>query len=93
MYLDDGTLSVVTLGRGFAWLDTGTMESLYEASEFVRSVERSQDLPVCVPEEIAFENGWVDRQALADAAGRYGKSVYGLHLKKVAAGEILGNEA
>lgn len=92
MYLDDGTLSVVTLGRGFAWLDTGTMESLYEASEFVRSVERSQDLPVCVPEEIAFENGWVDRQALADAAKRYGKSVYGLHLKKVAAGEILGNE-
>ena len=61
MYLEDGTLSVVTLGRGYAWLDTGTMESLYEAGEFVRSVERAQDLPVSVPEEIAYENGWIDR--------------------------------
>ena len=88
MYLEDGSLSVVTLGRGYAWLDTGTMESLYEASEFVRSVERAQDLPVSVPEEIAFENGWIDRDTLADAAARYGKSVYGVHLKAVAAGEI-----
>ena len=92
MYLEDGSLSVVTLGRGYAWLDTGTMESLYEASEFVRSVERAQDLPVCVPEEIAFENGWIDRDALADAAERYGKSVYGAHLKAVAAGEISARE-
>lgn len=88
MYLDDGTLSVVTLGRGYAWLDTGTMESLYEAGEFVRSVERAQDLPVSVPEEIAYENGWIGREELSDAAERYGKSVYGQHLKKVAAGEI-----
>ena len=93
MYLEDGSLSVVTLGRGYAWLDTGTMESLYEASEFVRSVERAQDLPVSVPEEIAFENGWIDRETLAEAAARYGKSVYGAHLKAVAAGEILGDEA
>ena len=92
MYLEDGSLSVVTLGRGYAWLDTGTMESLYEASEFVRSVERAQDLPVCVPEEIAFENGWIDRETLADAAQRYGKSVYGAHLKAVAAGEISARE-
>ena len=92
MYLEDGSLSVVTLGRGYAWLDTGTMESLYEASEFVRSVERAQDLPVCVPEEIAFENGWIDRETLADAASRYGKSVYGAHLKAVAAGEISARE-
>ena len=92
MYLEDGTLSVVTLGRGYAWLDTGTMESLYEASEFVRSVERAQDLPVCVPEEIAFENGWIDRETLAEAAARYGKSVYGAHLKAVAAGEISARE-
>ena len=92
MYLEDGSLSVVTLGRGYAWLDTGTMESLYEASEFVRSVERAQDLPVCVPEEIAFENGWIDRETLADAAARYGKSVYGAHLKAVAAGEISARE-
>ena len=92
MYLEDGSLSVVTLGRGYAWLDTGTMESLYEASEFVRSVERAQDLPVCVPEEIAFENGWIDRETLAEAAARYGKSVYGAHLKAVAAGEISARE-
>lgn len=90
MYLEDGSLSVVTLGRGFAWLDTGTMESLYEAGEFVRSVERSQDLPVCVPEEIAYENGWIGKAELLDAASRYGKSVYGAHLRKVASGELVG---
>ena len=89
MYLEDGSLSVVTLGRGFAWLDTGTMESLYEAGEFVRSVERAQDLPVCVPEEIAYENGWIGAGELLDAASRYGKSVYGAHLRKVADGEVI----
>ena len=88
MYLEDGSLSVVTLGRGYAWLDTGTMESLYEAGEFVRSVERAQDLPVSVPEEIAWENGWIDTEALREAAEAYGKSVYGAHLRKVADGEI-----
>ena len=88
MYLDDGSLSVITLGRGFAWLDTGTMESLYEAGEFVRSVERSQDLPVCVPEEIAYENGWIGVDELLTAADRFGKSIYGKHLKNVAAGVI-----
>lgn len=89
MYLEDGSLSVVTLGRGYAWLDTGTMESLYEAGEFVRAVERSQDMPVSVLEEIAYENSWIDRDALLDCAERYGKSEYGKHLKKVAAGEII----
>ena len=88
MYLEDGSLSVVTLGRGYAWLDTGTMESLYEAGEFVRAVERAQDLPVSVPEEIAWEHGWIDTPALEQAAERYGKSVYGKHLKAVAAGAI-----
>lgn len=88
MYLEDGSLSVVTLGRGYAWLDTGTMESLYEAGEFVRAVERAQDLPVSVPEEIAWEHGWIDTPALGQAAERYGKSVYGKHLKAVAAGAI-----
>lgn len=92
MYLDDGSLSVITLGRGFAWLDTGTMESLYEAGEFVRSVERSQDLPVCVPEEIAYENGWVGVDELLDAAERYGKSLYGRHLRNVAEGGIVREE-
>ena len=92
MYLDDGSLSVITLGRGFAWLDTGTMESLYEAGEFVRSVERSQDLPVCVPEEIAYENGWVGVDELLDAAEQYGKSLYGRHLRNVAEGGIVKEE-
>lgn len=89
MYLEDGSLNVVTLGRGFAWLDTGTMESLFEASEFVRSVERSQDLPVSVPEEIAFENGWISKDELIEAASKYGKSVYGKHLRKVSEGQIV----
>lgn len=89
MYLADGALNVVTLGRGYAWLDTGTMESLYEASEFVRAVERSQSMPVSVLEEIAFDNGWIDRDELIDAAERYAKSEYGAHLRKVAEGRIV----
>ncbi len=86
MYLDDGLLSVVTLGRGYAWLDTGTMESLYEAGEFVRAVERAQDTPVSVLEEIAYENGWIDRATLVARAEECRKSVYGEHLMKVAKG-------
>ncbi len=89
MYLEDGSLNVVTLGRGYAWLDTGTMESLFEASEFVRAVERSQGLSVSVIEEIAYENGWIAREQLADAAERYGKSEYGKHLRRVAEGRIV----
>ena len=84
MYLEDGSLDVVTLGRGYAWLDTGTMESLFEASQFVRTVETAQDLPVSVPEEIAYENGWVSRERLLECAERYGKSPYGAHLRNVA---------
>ena len=89
LYLEDGSLDVVTLGRGFAWLDTGTMESLFEASEFVRNVERAQGLPVSVPEEIAFENGWIGRDKLMECAERYGKSDYGKHLAEVAAGRLV----
>ncbi len=89
MYLTDGSLSVVTLGRGYAWLDTGTMESLFEASEFVRVIERSQGLSVSVIEEIAFENGWISRDDLIKASKEYGKSEYGAHLKKVVEGKIL----
>ena len=89
MYLTDDLLSVVTLGRGYAWLDTGTVESLYEAGEFVRAVERAQDTPVSVLEEIAYENGWHDTATLESCAERYGKSVYGQHLKKVAAGMFI----
>ena len=89
MYLEDRSLNVVTLGRGFAWLDTGTMESLFEASEFVRVVERSQGMPVRVLEEIAFENGWIGREEMLAAAERFGKSEYGAHLRKVAEGKIV----
>ena len=88
IYLEAGLLDVVTLGRGFAWLDTGTMESLFEASQFVRTVERAQNLLVSVPEEIAFDNGWVSREKLLECAGRYGKSDYGAHLRVVADGRI-----
>ena len=89
MYLEDRSLNVVTLGRGFAWLDTGTVESLFEASEFVRVVERSQGMPVSVLEEIAFENGWIGREEMLAAAERFGKSAYGVHLRKVAEGKIV----
>ena len=89
MYLDEGDLNVVTLGRGYAWLDTGTMESLYEASEFVRAVERSQGIMVSAVEEIAFENDWIDKSALQRAADFYGKSEYGAHLQRVVDGRYL----
>lgn len=88
MYLDDGSLNVVTLGRGYAWLDTGTMESLFEASEFVRAVERSQGLSISAIEEVAYDNGWISRDALEAAARKYGKSTYGQHLMKVVEGRI-----
>lgn len=88
MYLNDGSLHVVTLGRGYAWLDTGTVESLYEASGFVRSVERTQGLAVAALEEIAYYNGWIGHPALIAAAERYGKSPYGRHLLKVANNEF-----
>lgn len=89
MYLEDGSLNVVTLGRGYAWLDTGTMESLHEASGFVRAVERSQGLSVSALEEVAYHNGWIDREKLLECADRYGKSPYGRHLRKVAEGGIV----
>ena len=84
MYLDDGSLHVQTLGRGYAWLDTGTMDSLFEAGEFVRTVEHAQGLPISEIEEIAYENRWIDRDQLLAAAERYGKSPYGKHLLDVA---------
>lgn len=89
MYLDAGMLNVRTLGRGYAWLDTGTMDSLYEAGEFVRTAQRAQGLPIAVVEEIAYENGWISRDELLESAERYGKSPYGQHLKDVAEGKIM----
>lgn len=89
MHLEDGALNVVTLGRGYAWLDTGTIESLFEAGQFVRTMEEAQDLPVSVPEEIAYKNGWISKDALLEAASKYGKSVCGQHLRTVAEGGIV----
>lgn len=89
MYLEDGFLNVRTLGRGYAWLDTGTMDSLFEAGEFVRTVQRAQGLPIAVAEEIAYENGWIDREQLMESAEKYGKSPYGKHLKDVADDKII----
>jgi glucose-1-phosphate thymidylyltransferase len=88
MYLDDGLLDVQLLGRGFAWLDTGTMDSLAEATNFVQMVQTRQGIEISAPEEIAFINGWIDRDGLMKSAEKYGKSPYGAHLKKVAEGKI-----
>ena len=89
LYLQDGSLSVQTLGRGYAWLDTGTMDSLYEAGEFVRTVQRAQGLPIAVVEEVAYENGWITRDELVEAGRMYGKSPYGQHLLDVANNKII----
>lgn len=86
-YLEKESLSVELLGRGFAWLDTGTVDSLNDASDFVRMVEKRQSVKISAPEEIAFINGWITKEKLLEAAEKYGKSAYGEHLKKVAVGK------
>ena len=88
MYLQDGSLDVKLLGRGFAGLDTGTMDSLVDAADFVRMVEKRQSIKISAPEEIAYKNGWIDKDTLLASAQRYGKSPYGEHLKRVAEGKI-----
>ena len=88
MYLLDGLLDVKLLGRGFAWLDTGTMDSLLEAAEFVQMVEKRQGIKISAPEEIAYAYGWISKEDLLDSAVAYGKSPYGLHLKAVADGKL-----
>ena len=88
MYLNDGLLDVQILGRGFAWLDTGTFASLLDASNFVETIENRQGITISAPEEIAYYNNWIDRDKLMEAAARYGKSPYGEHLKAVAEGRI-----
>ena len=88
MYLKQGELDVQLLGRGFAWLDTGTMDSLVEAADFVRMIEKRQGIKISAPEEIAFKYGWIDRDTLLESAERYGKSPYGQHLKNVADGKL-----
>ena len=86
MYLQQGDLSVQ--GRGYAWLDTGTMDSLVEAAEFVKTIEQLQGITISAPEEIAYINRWITKETLMESAERYGKSPYGAHLKAVAEGRV-----
>ena len=88
MYLKQGALDVQLLGRGYAWLDTGTMDSLVDAADFVRMIEKRQSIKISAPEEIAYRNGWIDKAKLLESAERYGKSPYGQHLKAVAEGKV-----
>lgn len=89
MYLKEGKLDVQLLGRGFAWLDTGTMNSLLKASDFVQTVEQLQGILISAPEEIAYINKWIDKEKLLESAKKYGKSPYGEYLKTVADGKII----
>ena len=88
MYLKKGNLKVNVFGRGYAWLDTGTMDSLVEAADFVRMIEQRQSIAISAPEEIAYRNNWIDKEKLLQSAERYGKSPYGAHLKAVAEGKV-----
>lgn len=88
MYLQQDKLDVQLLGRGYAWLDTGTMDSLVEAADFVRTIETRQSSQIAALEEIAYTQGWIDKDMLLKSAERYGKSPYGKHLKNVAQGKI-----
>ena len=88
MYLDDGLLDVQLLSRGFAWLDTGTMQSLLQAGEFIEMIQSRQGITISAPEEIAYINGFIDKDRLMESAKAYGKSPYGEHLKAVAEGKI-----
>jgi len=89
MYLNDGTLDVKVMGRGFAWLDTGTMDSLAEATDFVQMVQGRQSIVISAPEEIAYINKWIDSETLMKSAEKYGKSPYGAHLRAVAEGKVI----
>lgn len=88
MYLEDGSLNVITLGRGYAWLDTGTMDSLAEAGEFIKVIETRQGVQIASLEEIAYLNKWITRETLLESAKKYGKSNYGQYLLKVADNKI-----
>ena len=87
LYLEDELLDVKLLGRGFAWMDTGTVESLWDASNYVRMVQVRQGVEISAPEEIAYMNGWISKEELAVSAERYGKSSYGEHLRRVVEGK------
>ena len=89
VFLEKGELDVELLGRGFAWLDTGTMDSLIDAADFVRTIQNQQGIRISAPEEIAYRKGWIDEKQLMKSAKLYGKSDYGKYLKKVAKGDLI----
>ena len=89
MYLQNGDLDIKLMGRGFAWLDTGTVENLMNAANFIQTVEKLQGIKISAPEEIAYNMRWISREALLRSAEKYGKSSYGQHLRAVAEGKIL----
>ena len=89
LYLEERNLHVTTLGRGYSWLDTGTHESLIEASDYIRILEEHQGLKVCCPEEIAYKNGWISRETLVEQGELMKKNQYGRHLLNVADGKIM----
>lgn len=90
MYLERGDLRVHTLGRGYSWLDTGTVDSLSDASEFVRVIQTRSGIEISALEEIAYRNNWISKEQLLESAKLYGKSPYGKHLRRVAEGQIQG---
>ncbi|MCD8053717.1 MAG: glucose-1-phosphate thymidylyltransferase RfbA [Lachnospiraceae bacterium] len=89
LYLEEGRLKVQILGRGFAWMDTGTTDSLMEAASFVQTVQNRQGVVISAPEEIAYRKKWITKEQLLESAALYGKSPYGEHLKSVAEGKML----
>lgn len=89
IYLGENRLDVITLGRGYGWLDTGTVDSLTEASEYVKVIETRQGLKIACLEEISYKNNWINKEILLESAKKYGKSSYGEHLKNVAEGKII----
>lgn len=90
MYLNNGNLAVELFGRGFAWLDTGTVGSLNDAADFIRMIENRQGIKISVPEEIAYRFDWISKEDILASAEKYGKSPYGTHLRTVADGKVRG---
>lgn len=88
VYLENDELDVKLLGRGFSWLDTGTMESLIDAGDFVQTIQKQQGIRISAPEEIAYRMGMIDKEKLIESAEKYGKSDYGKYLKRIAEGEL-----
>lgn len=89
MYLKQGDLNVTLMGRGYSWMDTGTVDALNDAADFIRTIETRQGIIISAPEEIAYNSRWISRKKLLESANLYGKSIYGEHLRRVAEGKIL----